>query len=305
MTYLCLSCDRDAGHRYACDRCVQNMRLWLRELEDYAAIMLGMLGSIGSKGHGSLGVSFGSKPPMSLTPVAMLDPRSADPILDEEPAALHPDTVTAVIVRDDLRCTWISGLPVGGGYAYMAGEYEADRRCEAAATGVGYIANHEENDHANLRALCGPHRARGVRLPDGPDPTGTDIHDHVRSLPSSIHGIACWIREEREQSEPSTWTLVSELRYLRAEISACALEQWVNELHDELKELHHHARSLAKDSPPGPLGHCLTLDCKGTVYPTAIKDSEGKHDGGRCDACQRPYSGPDLVRLGVSEEMAG
>jgi hypothetical protein len=223
----CLCCDdRDAGYHYACDRCVNTMRVWLRELEDYAAIIVAMRSTPSAHPTGSIGVAWGSKPPVSLTRLSVMDTRSKS---REEVERKSPEF----------------------------------------------------------------------------DPTGADEHDFVRSLPNAIHGMAAWIREEYEQPEPTHWTLVSELRFLRAEISRMAIEQWVNELHEDLKELHHHARSLAKDSPPGPLGHCLTLDCKGTVYPTAIKDSAGKHDGGRCDTCQRPYTGPDLVRLGVSEEMAG
>lgn len=227
MSTRCLCCeDRDAGHLYACDRCVNNMRLWLRELEDYAAIIVAMRSTPSAHPTGSTGVAWGSKPPASLTRLAVMDTRS---VSGEEVERKSPDF----------------------------------------------------------------------------DPVGADEHDYVRSIPSAVHGIAVWLREEREQSEPASWTLTSELRFLRTEIQACAIEQWVDELHSELKELHHHARSLARDSPPGPLGQCLTLDCKGTVYPAAVKDSQGTHDGGRCDTCQRPYTGPDLVRLGVSEEMAG
>lgn len=222
----CLCCENhDAGHRYACDRCVNDMRRWLRELEDYVAIMLSMQGSIGSKGHGSIGVSFGSKPPMSLTSIALLDPRSTS-------------------------------------------------------------AEHVE---ANSPAF---------------DPVGVEEHDHIRSLPTAIHGIACWIREERDQSEPSTWTLVSELRYLAGQVSACAIEQWVGELYSDLGELHRQARVIAKDSPPGPLGACLSLGCEGVVFPASVKDSAGRHDGGKCVACLRTYTGLDLVRLGVSEEAS-
>ena len=227
MGIQCLCCEeRDAGYRYACDRCVNNMRLWLRELEDYATIITVMRTAPSAHPTGSIGVAWTSKPPMPLTPLAALDTRS---ITADEVTAKNPDV----------------------------------------------------------------------------DPAGVDEHDYVRSIPSAIHGIAAWLREERELPEPRSWTLSSELRFLRGEVSACAVEQWVDELHGELKELHHHARAMAKDSPPGPLGHCLTLDCKGTVYPAAVHDTAGRHDGGRCVTCQRAYTGPDLVRLGVSEEMAG
>lgn len=223
----CLCCDkRDAGHKYACSHCVNDMRLWLRELEDYVAVILAMQGSIGGKETGSIGVAYRSKPPVSLTPLAMMDSRS---------------------------------------------------------TSAEYVERHSPAF----------------------DPVGADEHDHVTSLPDAVHAIAVWVREERETSAPGAWTLVSELRYLRGEVDGCALEQWVDDLHGEVKELHHKARMLAHDAPPGPLGTCLSIDCGGTVYPASVKDSAGRHDGGRCNACSRTYNGPDLVRLGVSEEMAG
>jgi hypothetical protein len=127
----------------------------------------------------------------------------------------------------------------------------------------------------------------------------------IRSLPGSIHGLAVWLREEAELDEPDSWTLVSELNYLIGRIQVCSFSQWVTELHEDIRELHAQARRLAKDTPPGPLGHCLTVTCEGVVFPASIKDSAGKHDGGRCNACSRTYNGPDLVRLGVSEGMAG
>jgi hypothetical protein len=137
------------------------------------------------------------------------------------------------------------------------------------------------------------------------DPVGAEEHDHVTSLPSAVHAIACWVREEHETDGPSSWTLVSEIRYLVSAVDRCALAQWVDDLHGEIRELHHQARLLAHDAPPGPLGTCLSVGCGGTVFPATVKDSAGRHDGGRCSACSRPYTGPDLVRLGVSEEMAG
>lgn len=225
MSYQCLCCEkRDAGHKYACEHCVNDMRRWLRELEDYVTIVVGMLGSIGSKPNGSIGTSFGSKPPMSLTPVALLDPRSTT-----------PDAI-------------------------------------------------EENSPAF-------------------DPVGAEEHDHIRSLPSAIHGIATWIREEREQSEPATWTLVSEIRFLRGEVSACAIEQWVDELHADLKELHHQARTLAKDTPR-PLAPCLSVGCEGMVFWDVREENGKRIDQARCanPTCRRTYTGPDLVRLGAARE---
>lgn len=135
------------------------------------------------------------------------------------------------------------------------------------------------------------------------DPRDMD-DEPVRSLPGGIHGIACWIREERGDSEPTSWTLVSELRYLRTQIEECSFAQWVDELHSDLKELHSQARSLARDSPR-PLAHCLETTCEGMVF-WVIKEEGGKRvDEAKCATCQRRYSGTDLVRLGAAEEVAG
>lgn len=223
MGAKCLCCDdRDAGHRYACDRCVNDMRRWLRELEDYAAVIMSTLAPTASPTVGSIGSAFGSRPPLNVEKVTFLDYRSG--------------------------------------------------------AGAAVWRLHDPRD-----------------MDDEP----------VRSLPGSIHGLAVWLREEAELAQPDTWTLVSELNYLIGQVDSCAYSQWVSELHEDIRELHVQARRLAKDAPPGPLGHCLTVTCEGVVFPATIKDSDGRHDGGRCGACSRPYTGPDLVRLGVSEEMAG
>jgi hypothetical protein len=198
------------------------MRLWLRELEDYVAVILAMQGSIGGKETGSIGVAYRSKPPVSLTPLAMLDSRS---------------------------------------------------------TTAEYVERHS---------------------PDF-DPVGAEEHDHVTSLPAAVHAIAVWIRGEREVSEPPSWTLVSEVRYLVGEVDGCALEQWVDDLHGEIKELHHKARIVAKDAPR-PVGKCLTIDCDGMVF-WEIRDRLAV-ERARCSnrACGRIYTGLDLVRLGAAQE---
>lgn len=198
------------------------MRRWLGELEDYVAIVVAMQGSLGGSSTGSIGVAYRSKPPTSLTPLAMLDTRS---------------------------------------------------------TNAGHVERHS---------------------PDY-DPVGADEHDHVVSLPAAVHAIACWVREERDTPEPRSWTLVSELRYLRSMVDGCAIEQWVDDLHGEIKELHHKARLLAHDAPPGPMGHCLIATCAGTVFPATVKDAQGRHDGGRCDTCKDTYTGSRMAYLGAQE----
>lgn len=219
MGAQCLTCTRDAGHAYACSRCLDDMRRWLRELEDYAAVIMSTMAPAASQPVGSVGAAFGSRPPVSVEKVTFLDYRS------------------------------------GAGAAVW-----------------------------RLR-----------------DPRDMD-DEPIRSLPGSIHGLAVWLREESEVDEPAKWTLVSELHYLLGQVDSCAYSQWVPELYDDLKELHQQGRRLARDAPPGPLGHCLVTTCSGMVFPATIRDGEGRHDGGRCDACGDTYTGVRLLRLGVAEE---
>ena len=303
----CLCCKtRDAGHRYACDWCVNGIRRLLRELEDYVAVVLSMRGSIGSKPHGSVGVSFGSKPPMSLTAAALLDVRSAAPDAADDDVHRKPneEAVRTVLLRDSGQCTWLTGRLAGGPSDYLEGGFDPGWRCPARASQVDTIANPEEFDPGNLRSLCGPHLTWSRRrrtLPDVVDPVGHEAHDHVRSLPAAVHGIAEWVRGERDESNPTKWTLVSELRYLATTVDWCAQQPWVDDLHADLRDLHSTARALAKDQPPGPMGHCLVATCSGTVFPATVKDSSGRQDGGRCDTCGDTYTGTRLLRLGAQE----
>lgn len=218
----CTCCKRnDAGHRHACTNCVTTMRDWLRDLEDYAAILAASAApSPTGPRTGSIGAAFGSRPPINTDIASFLDYRS------------------------------------GGGAAVW-----------------------------RLR-----------------DPRDMD-DEPIRSLPGSIHGIAAWLRDEHDQEHPARWTLISELRYLRGQIDACAVESWVDELHDDLRELHHQARQFAHDVPRA-LGHCLTATCEGLVFWVMRERAGQRVDEARCVGCGRTYTGLDLVRLGAAEEAA-
>ena len=99
----CLACDRDAGHRYACHRCTDDMRRWLRELEDYAAVIMSTLAPTASPSVGSIGGAFGSRPPLNVEKVTFLDYRSGagaavwrlrDPRdMDDEPVRSLPGSI--------------------------------------------------------------------------------------------------------------------------------------------------------------------------------------------------------------------
>lgn len=138
------------------------------------------------------------------------------------------------------------------------------------------------------------------------NPLVDDI-EPTRSLPGSVHGIACWIRDEMQTSHPAGWTVISELRYLRTQIDRCADEQWIDELHSDIAELHRQGQRIAGDAPQRPLGACLKVGCDGFVYWVLDPnpDPVARKDKARCRACRRPYTGLDLVRLGVAEEATG
>jgi hypothetical protein len=122
-----------------------------------------------------------------------------------------------------------------------------------------------------------------------------DEESPMRSLVGGIRTLACWLREEAEQSDPRRWTLTSEIAYLLGRIESCAMEQWVDELSSDIRELHGQARALSHDQPTGPLGTCLGVGCGGQVYRLTMPGD----DGARCSVCLRLYDGLDLVRLGA------
>lgn len=125
----------------------------------------------------------------------------------------------------------------------------------------------------------------------------------VRSLWGSVRGVAEWIADERH--EPST---LYALDYIRRNLDWCAQQfatdddgkrhPWVDELADDLRELHRDARRLAHDQPQEPLGECLTVTCNGDVF------EGGPAQPARCRECRRPYDGLDLIRLGVAQAAA-
>ncbi|MGW4488387.1 hypothetical protein ACWEOE_31650 [Amycolatopsis sp. NPDC004368] len=119
-----------------------------------------------------------------------------------------------------------------------------------------------------------------------------DTADYIRSIPGSIQGVVDWIAAERGETPGAG------LDYIRANLYWCGQHPWIDELADDLKELHAQARRLANDQPDDPLAQCLVVGCDGLVY------EGGPGQPARCNACKRPYTGLDLVRLGVAAEAA-
>ena len=149
---------------------------------------------------------------------------------------------------------------------------------------------------AHVHEELGPYMSR-------PDDTAT----WTRSILGTLTGLVEWIREERDEPRPLTAarTITSECGYLRGISGWARSQQWVDTLATDITELHQQVRALAGDRPPGPLGHCLTVTCPGTVFRIRLHGEQAREDAGRCDDCGRTYTGLDLVRLATAEEVAG
>ncbi|MFD6070770.1 hypothetical protein [Amycolatopsis lurida] len=125
-----------------------------------------------------------------------------------------------------------------------------------------------------------------------PDDAGT----WVRSIPSSVAGIAKSMAEERDELPPSTFG--GSLDYIRNLLWWRAGRPDFDDFFDDLAELHRQARELAGDQPQQALGGCLNVTCDGRVR------WGGPGRPAQCGECKRTYDGLDLVRLGVAEETA-
>lgn len=136
---------------------------------------------------------------------------------------------------------------------------------------------------------------------DGPD----DTDDPPRSIPGAIAALADFVRGEQQLPPPRSGPLLSrDVGYLLSQINWCASQQWIDDLADDIHQLHVQARRLAGDAPPGPLGACIAVGCEGSVFPASLRTREGREDGARCRNCGREYSGLDLVRLQVAQEVS-
>ncbi|MER7014541.1 hypothetical protein ABT324_24215 [Saccharopolyspora sp. NPDC000359] len=204
-------CSHAADHgRYCCSQCAEQLRHWLREIEDYDAATTATPGRGGDGGRRSPG--YGSRPPARLDVIAARDPRSV------------------------------------------------------------------------------PHQL-------GPDDTDGD----VRSILGTLHSLASWIAEEADDLRPTHIpTIATETRYLRGRIDWCTSQQWIDELADDLHQLHTQARRLAGESPK-PLAPCP--DCCGPLWPVGNTNVLAV----RCSDCGSSYDGLGLLLLGqqAAFERAG
>lgn len=184
----------------------------------------------------------------------------------------------------------------------------ARRRTERRAPGFGSRSPARDHVLAALdpRSLPGDVDADGRPLPHRPEDTAA----WPRSITASIAGIAEWLRDEQDHPHPGGRSLFSrDLGYLRTALDWCSRQPWIDELADDLRELHAQARAHTGDAPPPPLGTCLNVGCEGLVYPATIghhdeHGEDGPRDGARCRDCRRVYDGLDLIRLHVAQDAA-
>lgn len=130
----------------------------------------------------------------------------------------------------------------------------------------------------------------------GPD----DVPTPVISIPGGLRYLATWATQRDGSHDTVPKTITTCVAYLLGRVPHIAVSKDISWFADRVTILYNQARALANDQPPGPLGHCLGVDCAGTVL--VRHDDRGRPDGGRCDTCLRTYGGLDLVRLAVAQE---
>lgn len=140
---------------------------------------------------------------------------------------------------------------------------------------------------------------------------GLDNEDNpLWPILGTLHGLATFIRQTADHSKPRQVTVAGELGYLLAHIDWCANQPWIDDVIADIHDLHTQARGLAYDRPEA-LATCLgdlirKVECDGKVFWVQARDKAGQPmDKARCVACGRIYTGFDLVRLVVNEEVAG
>jgi hypothetical protein len=125
---------------------------------------------------------------------------------------------------------------------------------------------------------------------------GVDEDNGVWPILGTLRVLAGHIRAVREHPAPVKVTISTEIGYLLGAVDWAANHPGVAEIAAQIRHLHTQARAVAHDTPPPPLGGCLTVTCDGVVFPPPPRS-----DTTRCTRCSRPYTGLDLVRLRTQE----
>ena len=123
-----------------------------------------------------------------------------------------------------------------------------------------------------------------------------DDNGHVGALAA----LSSWTRlvsYERDTTQPQQVTVTGECGFLRRHHSWILTRPWADEYAAELDEIRKRLVALLGLAPDPPAGDCMRIDCVGQVYP--LPDASGV----RCRACHTIYSGPDLARLHIAQEV--
>lgn len=126
---------------------------------------------------------------------------------------------------------------------------------------------------------------------------GLDNDDTTWPILDTLRTIAGWIREHRDHPAPRRITLASEIGYILSAVDWAAGHEGVADLADHIRRLHIQARAVAHDTPPAPLGTCLSVGCDGAVFPPPPR-----RDTAHCSRCDRSYTGLALVKLRLAQE---
>lgn len=149
-----------------------------------------------------------------------------------------------------------------------------------------------------------PARLEAIVMLDKRSTQGTGEDDHEQdahwSILGTLHGLANHVRHLADHSPPRHVTLAGEIGYLLAHIDWATHHPWIADLAADIHELHDQARNQCKDRPES-CGTCIQPGCTGPVYWMLHRDREEK---ARCVACGHPYTGLDLVRLGMKAHAA-
>src|SRR5690606_4588057 len=124
-----------------------------------------------------------------------------------------------------------------------------------------------------------------------------DMDGATRSILGTVRRLWAWVHTELRRLDaahhapPRDLTITRGTGSLRRYIDWCTTQPWVDDLADDLHELHAQVRQLAGESPK-PLAPCP--GCDGPLWPVGDTDTIAV----RCGDCGSSYDGLDLLRLG-------
>lgn len=135
-----------------------------------------------------------------------------------------------------------------------------------------------------------------------------DTENATRSIIGTLRRLVEWVRDERrrldeppEAARSGAPTIATETRYLLGRIDWCTRQAWIDDLADDIRELHAQVRRLAGEAPPRSLAPCG--GCGGPLFPVGDAYTVAV----RCGDCGGTYDGVTLLDLGqrLAFEMMG